>query len=129
MKGMLMRGMLHYLIDGDSVIVKLDGGEKVDVRVGVVDVPSHGPRAEAAKELIRSWIGRRVTVEPIANYTVHSETPAIGTDDDGNNLGIQLLNHGIRLSRFQIRSTPLLALALLNSETSILEKRCNPQSD
>ena len=115
MKGKLLRGTLHDLIDGDSVVFKLDGGKKMDVRVGGVDVPSNGPRAEAAKGLIRSWIGRRVTVRPSANYTVHSwrpETPAIVTDDDGNNLGVELLKHGTRLPQFPISSAPLLTLSL-----------------
>ena len=50
-----------------------------------------------------------VRVRPTADYRVHSEMPAIVTDDQGNNLGKQLLAHGRRLGQFPIEAS----LALL----------------
>jgi len=98
-------------IDGDSVVVRREAnGEEERVRVGGVDVPSRGHAAEAGKRLISGWTGRRVSVRPTATYRVHSEIPAIVTDDAGNNLGMALLAHGRRLHRFPIEA-PLLALS------------------
>lgn len=99
-------------IDGDSIVVRREAsGEEERVRVGGVDVPSRGRDAEAGKKLIRGWTGRRVRVRPTARHRVHSEIPAIVTDEAGHNLGMELLAHGRRLHRFPIEA-PLLALGL-----------------
>ena len=98
-------------IDGDSVVVRREAnGEEERVRVGGVDVPSRGHLAEAGKRLIQEWTGRRVRVSPTARHRVHSEIPAIVTDDAGHNLGMELLAHGRRLHQFPIEA-PLLALS------------------
>ena len=99
-----------HAIDGDSVVVHRSNGRAERIRVGGVDVPSRGPSASAAKRAIDSWRGRSVHVKPTASRRVHGEIPAIVVDKHGVNLGVQLLAHGVRLERFAIRATPLLAL-------------------
>jgi len=107
------RATVVRAIDGDSVVVRREANRREEkVRVGGVDVPSRGHRAEAGKRHIAGWHGRNVTVRPTASYRVHGdEIPAIVTDDHGGNLGMELLAHGKRLRQFPIEA-PLLALRL-----------------
>ena len=103
---------IDHAIDGDSVVVRKRDRETERIRVGGVDVPSRGARAAAGRRLIERWRGRRVHVRPTASRRVHSEIPAIVVDEQGNNLGMQLLAHGRRLPQFPIAAAPLLALRL-----------------
>ena len=97
------RATVERAIDGDSVVVRReDNGAEERVRVGGVDVPSRGARAAAGKRVVESWRGRRATVRPTASYRVHSEIPAIVTDEQGNNLGAQLLAHGVAVLRLHL---------------------------
>jgi len=106
------RATVARAVDGDSVVVRRETNRTEEkVRVGGVDVPSRGHRAEAGKRLITGWHGRNVTVRPTASRRVHGEIPAIVTDDYGGNLGMELLAHGKRLHQFAIEA-PLLALRL-----------------
>jgi len=111
---MQFRGLLLSAIDGDSVRVEQDIGGVVQVRVGGVDVPSSGANAFAAKTHIRSWVGRRVLVVEGCCGRPHGEVPGIVTDNNGNNLGKELLSYGKRLSAFPIETgagvTPALFL-------------------
>ena len=102
---------IDHAIDGDSVVVRKPNGEMERIRVGGVDVPSRGARAEAGMQLIERWRGRRVHVRPTASRRVHTEIPAIVVDENGNNLGMQLLAHGKRLPWFPIAAVLLLALS------------------
>ena len=97
------RGILVSVIDGDSVRVRRETDDMlVKVRIAGLDVPSRGAFADAAKKHILLWVGRRVLVGDGCCGSPHGEFPAIVKDDNGHNLGKELLLYGTRLSKFPI---------------------------
>jgi hypothetical protein len=97
-----MRVQVVGPIDGDSVRVKRNDNTMFIVRVGGVDVPSSGWQARAAKKHILSWVGRVCTFRETCCGRPHGEVPGILIDSNGNNLGMELLRFGRRLSQFPI---------------------------
>ena len=111
-------GRLVSAIDGDSVRVLRDtDGVLVHVRVGGIDVPSKGADASAAMAHIQTWVGRSVSVMEGCCGRPHGEMPGVVTDNEGNNLGKELLKYGKRLVQFPIDQS------VLPSTISLSEKR------
>lgn len=94
-------------VDGDSVWLTPTNAATSPfmARIGGVDTPSNGPRAEAGKALIRSWKGRRVLFYDGCCGRPHGEVPGIIVDaSTRENLGRLLVagGHASRLHRFPI---------------------------
>lgn len=103
-------------VDGDSVGLRgVKTRREFVARVGGIDTPSNGDRADEAIKLIRTWTGKRVNFQRTSDYTVHGEFPGIVTDaETGENLGRTLMNlgHADRLPQFPIEGLPALMLRL-----------------
>ena len=102
-------------IDGDSVILVREDGKSFNARIGGIDVPSRGWKANRAKKHIRTWRGRKVTFKRGCCGTPHGETPGSVIDSKGNNLGRELWSMGLgrRLHHFPIDAS-LPSLSRLN---------------
>ena len=99
-----MQVLVLRALDGDSVLVRrTDTDEEFGVRVGGVDVPSRGPKADAAVNHIkREWAGELATFTPTCCGRPHGEVPGVLKKANGANLGLELLKFGRRLHEYEI---------------------------
>lgn len=94
-------------VDGDSVRLRALDGHVFIARVGGVDAPSTGARAQAALRLIQTWVGRRVQFRETCCGRPHAETPGTVVDSNtGENLGEALIAAGVadRMPSFPIKA-------------------------
>ena len=118
-----MECVVRDAIDGDSVWLQpvAPSGPpslpEFKARIGGIDTPSNGARAEAAKRVIESWRGRRVFFRETCCGTPHGEVPgAIFDVTTGESLGQTLvqLGHAARWHKFPVEAhAPSLVLLAL----------------
>lgn len=90
-------GTVMYVSDGDTLVVRPDdGGEKVKVRVAMVDCPEKDqPSGLEAKEFAKGFLETsRVTISPVATDRYGRTVAMVFREQDGKSLQEALIANG-----------------------------------